>query len=641
MAKCKIWTIVLLLGITMQTNAQLRIDRYMTTGRMQLSQSQFAEALSTFNHIIRIDEDNWEAWYYRGLTKFYQGDRVGSERDFDRAISLQPNLAELYLYRGIVRDYRGNNYGALEDFNRGVELKPDNAGLLYSRGTTYLRLNNFSRSIEDFDRAIKLDPRLDEAYLNRGIARAKMMDREGAFSDFNEAIMLNPFSGQGHQRKGLLQYETGDYQEALISFSEAIQRDSSNVQSFYARALTWYEEDRKDSCFADLTRVIEMDPMHAVAYYNRALTRAQLGDYDGAINDYQKVNDFFPNHVLTYFNRGLLWHQKGELNGALADLSEAIRLYPDFAKAYLARSSVYRAMGRIEQANTDQLTANEKIQANAGKSQDELALNYADTTIHFQELISLNSEFMKTFSSMAGSIDERQLDPVGFFELDAEGKLVIDGLNRDRKYQQLNLGIMYPDFNSEFLVHFDDLDRVISLAEQKKYNEGIEILSENINKDEMPGPSLLMRAKTRLEMIEFVMQTGVLNEVVPLQLGNVQAYGSAEMSDRVDYSEVEEDYSELINLCPDMAEAWYNRGLIRLYSGEFRKAEEDMTKALELNDQLAEAWYNRGIIRIYASERREKMLGNKNDGCMDLSRAGELGLAQAYGVIELICKPEL
>ncbi len=630
--------LLLILALTPPASAQLKIDRFLLTGRQQLAGKEFNQAVKTFNHIIRVQEDNWEAWYYRGLTKFYLGDEGGSERDFNKAISLQPNLSEIYLYRGIVYDYKGEHYKALADFNKGLALSPDDPVLHYSRGTTYLRLNNFTRAIEDFDIAVEENPRMDDAYINRGIAKAKLLNRDGAFEDFNEAIMLNPFSGKGHQRKGLLYYEMRDFNEALVSFSEAIRKDSLDEGSLYARALTWYEADRKDSCLVDLNRVVNINPKHAAALYNRALVKAQLEDLRGAINDYQLVNDLYPNHVLSYFNRGIIWHQNGENDAAITDLSKAIRLYPDFAKAYLARASVYQAMGNLESAQTDRMTAQDRIAANQGKTQDDLALNYADTTIRFEELISLNSNFMKTFSMLAESAGGKEFDPIGFIWIKKSGEMIFGENSKLPAYHQLNINIKYPDFDPELLSSFGALESVLQLSDAKKYNKALEILDESIDSNKFKAPALFLRALIRHEMIQFVMQTGVLKEVVPLQLGNDQANNDGNFSKQVDYSEVIADYSLLIELCPELPAAWYNRALICLFARDFEGSEQDLLKAIELDPQFAEAWYNLGILRLYANEKGVKIAGDKGEGCLDLSRAGELGLTRAYGIIKKLCK---
>ena len=52
----------------------------------------------------------------------------------------------------------------------------------------------------------------------------------------------------------------------------------------------------------------------------------------------------------------------------------------------------------------------------------------------------------------------------------------------------------------------------------------------------------------------------------------------------------------------------------------------DFGKAIELNPEFAEAYYNRGLTHIF--------LGQTKAGLADLSKAGELGLFKAYNIIK-------
>ena len=65
-------------------------------------------------------------------------------------------------------------------------------------------------------------------------------------------------------------------------------------------------------------------------------------------------------------------------------------------------------------------------------------------------------------------------------------------------------------------------------------------------------------------------------------------------------------------------------------SGEEDKALLDYTKAIELSPSFAEAYYNRGLL-FFA-------LGKVNEGTRDLSKAGELGLYEAYSLIKRMNK---
>ncbi|MDA9332749.1 tetratricopeptide repeat protein, partial [Saprospiraceae bacterium] len=55
----------------------------------------------------------------------------------------------------------------------------------------------------------------------------------------------------------------------------------------------------------------------------------------------------------------------------------------------------------------------------------------------------------------------------------------------------------------------------------------------------------------------------------------------------------------------------------------------DYTKAIEIDPNYAKAYLNRG--------RSKLMLGQKDSGCLDLSKAGELGYGKAYEVIKEYC----
>jgi tetratricopeptide (TPR) repeat protein len=63
--------------------------------------------------------------------------------------------------------------------------------------------------------------------------------------------------------------------------------------------------------------------------------------------------------------------------------------------------------------------------------------------------------------------------------------------------------------------------------------------------------------------------------------------------------------------------------------GNYNKAIEDFSAAIRYRDDFAEAIYNRGLIFILLNENKK--------GCEDLSRAGELGILDAYKVMKRYC----
>ena len=74
------------------------------------------------------------------------------------------------------------------------------------------------------------------------------------------------------------------------------------------------------------------------------------------------------------------------------------------------------------------------------------------------------------------------------------------------------------------------------------------------------------------------------------------------------------------------ADAYYNRGLTKSKLEDDRGAIADYSIAIELNPNEANFYFNRGIVRMLFDE--------KDEYCMDFSKAGELGLVYAYDMIK-------
>jgi len=90
------------------------------------------------------------------------------------------------------------------------------------------------------------------------------------------------------------------------------------------------------------------------------------------------------------------------------------------------------------------------------------------------------------------------------------------------------------------------------------------------------------------------------------------------------YNEAIKDYNKAIELNPDLTEAYNNRGNAYAKLGEYNRAIEDYNKAVELNPDLVGAYNNRGL--AYAE------LGEYDRAIKDYNKAIELNpdLAEAY-----------
>ena len=90
------------------------------------------------------------------------------------------------------------------------------------------------------------------------------------------------------------------------------------------------------------------------------------------------------------------------------------------------------------------------------------------------------------------------------------------------------------------------------------------------------------------------------------------------------------DLQKAVELNPNNAYLYFDLGNVYASTKDYVLAIENYDKAVQLDPKLAEAYYNRGIANIN--------LGKTDLGIRDLSKAGELGLYEAYSAIKKYSK---
>jgi tetratricopeptide (TPR) repeat protein len=96
-----------------------------------------------------------------------------------------------------------------------------------------------------------------------------------------------------------------------------------------------------------------------------------------------------------------------------------------------------------------------------------------------------------------------------------------------------------------------------------------------------------------------------------------------------DYYGAIDDYSSAIAINENYIEAYFNRGKAKQYLAAYEDAINDCTKIIQINAKNVDAYYMRGLLKIN--------FGDLKNGCLDLSKAGELGDLKAYEAIKEKC----
>ena len=675
--KKTIVAILFLIG-ALTANAQYDRDVFFLRGRTALQDGKYALAIENFNVLARLDTADYWNFFFRGIAKYNLGDVRGARADFDRSVRINPVFTNGYHYRAITESRQGEYDAALTDFEKAIELRPGFTGLYFSRGVTYFLARRFESAVEDFDRYIRKSPSDPGAYLNRGASYLFLGDTTKAFSDYNKAIELDRFEPESYIRRGHLHAARGSYAEALEDMNRAIEIDSTNTLAYFNRALLYSETDDYNACMADLNRVLKDEPGNALTLYNRSLVWARMGEFENALADMDRVININPGNVLAYFNRASFFVEMHRWQDALADYNKAIELYPDFAKAYMNRAYVENMLGLNRASKADFQTAQRKVAEYRVKTSGGEA-SFADTTRKYSSLLALDADFAKKdFNDellQHRDIDIR-LKPLYKFRLAKAGETGHAALSRNYdnpliEHFQATVPVSVVISNSDTLRNLRFSRSLASIlagdtaegagktglgpsetaflkgiydVQSRQYSSALQHFDNAVRMAENSAERdrysrfykafyLMNRGVLRAEMIDFI--ASMESNVQTLTMDD-QGTARARLSDRVDrsydYSEALADMREAVAILPDVPYLYFNLGNLYTLSSQMVSALENYDQAIKLYPYMGDAFYNRGLVLIY--------LKDKEKGCIDLSRAGELGVAEAYGVIKKYCEDD-
>ncbi len=219
--------------------------------------------------------------------------------------------------------------------------------------------------------------------------------------------------------------------------------------------------------------------------------------------------------------------------------------------------------------------------------------------------------------------------------------------NRALAYYQLdNFDNALKDFDSHLnlLESYDDFEemriiyttKALCYIEKSDYENAAQEYSNYLDLVDSDAEVLIRRAlsygaleKYKDAIYDFTKVIGMKSNVTKMQKAySYQARGDAKYQLKDSYGAMD-DLNKAILLAPLFKDSYKVRGNIYFAKKNYKLALIDYNKVLSIDKDDFDALVNRAKIKIN--------LNDKKGGCIDLSRAGELGSDEAYELIEEYC----
>lgn len=668
---------------------QINTDRVTLIGRNALYFEDYLLAIQYFNQVIKAKPYLAEPYFYRAIAKFYLDDYKGAEDDCSLCLERNPFYNNAYQLRADARQSQKKYDLAIEDYAISLKNIPDDKFILINLGIANIERKNYEEAEQKLNRLVEVYPSYTQGILTRAQLHLEQKDTIKAFEDYNMAIEKDKYSSMAYSMRAQLYFNQGEYDKAIADFDEAIQLEPVLTGNYINRGLTRYYKNDLRGSMADYDHVVEVDPSNLIAHFNRALLRAQVGDDNKAIEDFDFVIEHEPENYIAYMNRGMLKNNIGDISGALSDINIVLKAHPDFYQGYYLRSEILRTQNKLKDAERDYMYARRVEQETrkdvfSGKTEDKAddgkTRETSDKSIDKFNLLVVadkeETEKSKYSSDTRGKIQNRQakVDPepqfiVSYYEKESEIQRVpqyIQELDEINKQKVLSRRLIItnrevPLDSAQVEIHFSSINEYSKLIGENPetslyyFARGLDYMLvqdftsaiEDFTKATIINPRFLLahfnlavayakQMESRESFPELYAQETAQSELsVNLQLADrAVSSGTIKESDintkklqsRLEYETILRAYDKVMELSPDFAYAYYNRGQVKERYNDYRAAILDYNEAIKRYPEFAEAYYNRGLSRLKAKDTER--------GLDDLRKAGELGIVSAYSIIK-------
>ena len=207
---------------------------------------------------LQLDDTIAEAHAALGWVKWiYDWDWPGAEREFQRAIQLNPGYELSHGMYAMYLDSTGRFEEAFREFQIARELDPVSLGLLRNRAEHYRYLRQYDTAIAENRKVLEMDPGFENALESLSYAYADKKMYEDSIKVIEQLAITEGEHGLAKTMKTA--YARGGYQGALKS------------------RLQFYKDRRRAGSF--------------VAFWDEALLQAQLGNKDLALEALERAYD--------------------------------------------------------------------------------------------------------------------------------------------------------------------------------------------------------------------------------------------------------------------------------------------------------------------------------------------------------------
>ncbi|ORX55657.1 TPR-like protein [Hesseltinella vesiculosa] len=266
----------------------------------------------------------------KGTFVFLMGDSQGALDYLNKAIEADPKYVQSYIKRSSIYIEQQDIGSAFKDFETAISVNPNDPDVFYHRGQIRYISGDYESAANDYSESVDLDDTFVFAHVQLGVVQYKMGSISKSMTTFNNTLQKFPNSADVHNYYGELLADQQKFAEAVDMFSKAIELDTKNPIPYINKAMLKHQAFKEaDEAISLCKTAFEADPACDAAVASLGQLYLERGE---------------PEQALTYYNLAIdLARTQPELEHAISYV-EATKTQIKFSKDFPEAAAKLRSL---------------------------------------------------------------------------------------------------------------------------------------------------------------------------------------------------------------------------------------------------------------------------------------------------------
>ena len=242
---------------------------------------KYAEAERLYGDILHSDPKNASALLLLGYVLLRRGALNEALSSFDRVLAIQSNAFDALIGRGAALSSLNRHAEALTSFDKALGINPRSPQLHNNRANALLALGRGPEAVESYGRAVALDPTYAEAWCNRGIALLQLARWADALDSFRQVLARRPEHADACEGSATALVQLERRAEAVAAYDRVIELRGPTPELLYNRGNAQAILKNYEAAIRDCEMLLPIAPDYPYARGVLAHARMQICDWRG------------------------------------------------------------------------------------------------------------------------------------------------------------------------------------------------------------------------------------------------------------------------------------------------------------------------------------------------------------------------